>query len=65
MELEWEADERAKEVRAAAVHQYSEELSDPINGLLGAVTSIMVDYACVRRRRRATARGRSTNPRSA
>jgi two-component system, sensor histidine kinase and response regulator len=48
MELEYEASERAKEVRAAAVHQYSEELSDPINGLLGAVTSIMVDYACVR-----------------
>ncbi len=48
MELEWEACQRAEKVRAAAVHQLSEELSDPINGLLGAVTSIMVDYACMR-----------------
>jgi CheY-like chemotaxis protein len=48
MELEWEACQRAEKVRAAAVHQYSEELSAPINGLLGAVTSIMVDYACMR-----------------
>jgi CheY-like chemotaxis protein len=48
MELEWEATQRAEKLRADAVHQFSEELSDPINGLLGAVTSIMVDYACMR-----------------
>jgi two-component system, sensor histidine kinase and response regulator len=48
MELEWEACQRAEKERNAAVHQFSEELSAPINGLLGAVTSIMVDYACMR-----------------
>ena len=48
MELEWEASQRAQKLRADAVHQYSEELSTPINNLLGAVTSIMVDYACMR-----------------
>jgi two-component system, sensor histidine kinase and response regulator len=48
MELEWETTQRAEKLRADAVHQFSEELSDPINGLLGAVTSIMVDYACMR-----------------
>jgi CheY-like chemotaxis protein len=48
MELEWEAAQRAEKLRADAVHQYAEELSAPINNLLGAVTSIMVDYACMR-----------------
>jgi two-component system sensor histidine kinase/response regulator len=48
MELEWEASQRAEKLRADAVHQFSEEISAPINGLLGAVTSIMVDYACMR-----------------
>jgi two-component system, sensor histidine kinase and response regulator len=48
MDLEWEAIQRAEKLRADAVHQLTEEISDPINGLLGAVTSIMVDYACMR-----------------
>lgn len=48
MDMEWEAMQRAEKLRADAVHQFSEEISEPINGLLGAVTSIMVDYACMR-----------------
>ena len=44
-QLEWETSQRVEKLRHEAVHQMSAELSTPINGLLNAVTSIMVDYA--------------------
>lgn len=46
-ELEWESCERAEKLRHDAVDQLSKELSVPLNGLLGAITSIMVDYAAM------------------
>jgi len=44
-EREWETCQRAEKMRHDAVHELSEQLSAPLNGLLGAITSIMVDYA--------------------
>lgn len=44
-EKEWETCQRAEKLRHDAVDQLSKELSAPLNGLLGAITSIMVDYA--------------------
>lgn len=44
-ERDWEACQRADKLRHEAIHQMSQELSAPINGLLGAITSIMVEYA--------------------
>jgi CheY-like chemotaxis protein len=46
-ELEWENCERADKLRHEAVDELSRELSVPLNGLLGAITSIMVDYAAM------------------
>lgn len=44
-QVDWETAQRAERLRHEAVHKMSAELSTPINGLLNAVTSIMVDYA--------------------
>jgi DNA-binding response OmpR family regulator len=46
-DLQWEAFQRAEKLRDEAMQQFSQELSVPINGILGAVTSMMVDYAAV------------------
>ena len=46
-ELEWETCQRAEQLRHDAVDKMSKELSGPLNGLLGAITSIMVDYAAM------------------
>jgi CheY-like chemotaxis protein len=46
-ELELKNCERAEKLRHDAVDQLSKELSVPLNGLLGAITSIMVDYAAM------------------
>ena len=45
MEMEWDASQRAEQVRVDALRKISREIAAPIDGLLGAVTSIMVDYA--------------------
>jgi CheY-like chemotaxis protein len=47
-QLEWEAYQRAEKLRDDAVHKLSQELAAPINGILGAVTSIMVEYAALK-----------------
>jgi CheY-like chemotaxis protein len=44
---EWDTCQRAEKLRGEAVDQLSKELSAPLNGLLGAITSIMVDYAAM------------------
>jgi two-component system, sensor histidine kinase and response regulator len=44
-QLEWETSQRVEKLRHEAVHKMSAELSTPINGLLDAITGIMVDYA--------------------
>ncbi len=44
-EREWETCQRAEKLRHDAVHEMGQQLSAPLNGLLGAITSIMVDYA--------------------
>jgi len=46
-EREWETCQRAEKLSHDAIHQMSQELSAPLNGLLGAITSIMVDYAAL------------------
>ncbi len=46
-ELEWETCQRAEKLSHDAVDKMSKELSAPLNGLLGAITSIMVDYAAM------------------
>lgn len=46
-ELEWESIQRAEKMHHDAVNKMSSELSAPLNGLLGAITSIMVDYAAM------------------